>query len=167
MKKIREMTIGTRLTLLVFAVNPVIAALMAWAFLIGFVVVFRLMDGPAHLRDYAASNDTVVDGHPELGGIDQRVGIFNPPYELLPEVCDQQSAAFLRVAAMMPRIRFGDVSIENLTDGLRRVDITVENRGYLPSYGLGSAKKLSWNENPELVKELIKLHKEWLERCKG
>ncbi len=85
-------------------------------------------------------------GPVELGGIDQRVGIFNPPYELLPEVCDQQSAAFLRVAAMMPRINFADVTIEDLTDGLRRVDITVENRGYLPSFGLSSAKKLSWNE---------------------
>jgi hypothetical protein len=91
-------------------------------------------------------------GPVELGGIDQRVGIFNPPYELLPEVCDQQSAAFLKVAAMMPRIRFADVNIEELTDELRRVDITVENRGYLSSYGLSSAKKLCWNE--ELYLEL-------------
>jgi hypothetical protein len=91
-------------------------------------------------------------GPVELGGVDQRVGIFNPPYELLPEVCNQQSAAFLRVAAMAPRIRFADVAVEALADELRRVDITIENTGYLPSYVLSSAKKLSWNE--ELYLEL-------------
>ena len=91
-------------------------------------------------------------GPVEVGGVDQRVGIFNPPYELLPEICEQQSAAFLRVAAMSPSIHFADVTIEDLGGDLRRVDITVANHGYLPSYVLSSAKKLSWNE--ELYLEL-------------
>lgn len=91
-------------------------------------------------------------GPVEIGGVDQRVGIFNPPYELLPEVCDQQSAAFLRVAAMAPRIRIAEVTVEDLAGDLRRVDITIENTGYLPSYVLSSARKLSWNE--ELYLEL-------------
>ena len=78
--------------------------------------------------------------------MDQRVGIFNPPYELLPDVCDQQSAAFLRVAAMAPRVRFAQTAVEALGDDVHRVDITVENAGYLPTYVLSSARKLSWNE---------------------
>ena len=45
-----------------------------------------------------------------------------------------------------------DVAVEELADELRRVDITIENTGYLPSYVLSSAKKLSWNE--ELYLEL-------------
>ena len=85
-------------------------------------------------------------GPVELGGVDQRVGIFNPPYERLPEICQQQSLAFLRVAAMAPQVRFGDVTVESLGDDLYRVDITVENHGYLPSHVLSSAKKLAWNE---------------------
>jgi hypothetical protein len=89
-------------------------------------------------------------GPVELGGIDQRVGIFNPPYELLPEVCASQTAAFLRVAAMAPRIRFAEVAVEALGDGLRRVDVAVENFGYLPSHVLESARKLAWNEAPYL-----------------
>lgn len=89
-------------------------------------------------------------GHVELGGVDQRVGISNPPYELLPEICASQSSAFLRVAAMAPRIRFGAVTVEALGDDLRRVDITIENTGYLPSHVLDSARKLSWNEPPYL-----------------
>lgn len=91
-------------------------------------------------------------GRVELGGVDRRVGMWNPPYEVLPTVCDQQSAAFLRVAAMAPRIRFADLAVQRLTGGLTRVDITVENGGYLPSYVLRSARKLSWNE--ELYLEL-------------
>ncbi|MGB5211695.1 MAG: M14 family metallopeptidase [Gammaproteobacteria bacterium] len=85
-------------------------------------------------------------GPVELGGVDPRVGMFNPPYELLAETCAQQSAAFLRVAAMAPMIRFGDIRQTDLGGGLTRLDISVENHGYLPSYVLNSAKKLSWNE---------------------
>jgi hypothetical protein len=85
-------------------------------------------------------------GRVEVGGIDQRVGIFNPPYEHLPEVCAQQSEAFLKVAAMAPMIRVADVSVEDLGNEIRRVDITVENHGYLSSQVLASAGKLSWNE---------------------
>jgi len=85
-------------------------------------------------------------GAVELGGIDPRVGMWNPPYELLPGICNQHAAAFLRVAAMAPRLRFGAVETTSLGGGLTRIDVTVENLGYLPSHVLSSAKKLSWNE---------------------
>ena len=107
-------------------------------------------------RDHNAGR-TVVEwrrfAHPqlggvEIGGIDSRVGMWNPPYEAIAETCNQQSAAFLRVAAMAPRIRFADVSMEKLTEDLTRVDMVVENVGYLPSYVLSSARKLTWNEVP-------------------
>jgi hypothetical protein len=87
-------------------------------------------------------------GRVEVGGVDQRVGIFNPPYEHLADVCAQQSAAFLKVAAMAPLIRVADVAVEQLGQDIRRVDITVENRGYLSTQVLGSAARLSWNEAP-------------------
>src|SRR5258708_18104284 len=40
----------------------------------------------------------------EVGGLDTRVGISNPPYDKLPQVCESQSAPFLRVAALIPRV---------------------------------------------------------------
>ncbi|MEJ2604015.1 MAG: M14 family metallopeptidase [Gammaproteobacteria bacterium] len=92
-------------------------------------------------------------GTVELGGIDPRVGMWNPPSELLPGICNQHAAAFLRVAAMTPRPRIADITTTTLGDGLSRVDITIENRGYLPTYVLSSAKKLSWNEAPYLEVE--------------
>jgi hypothetical protein len=87
-------------------------------------------------------------GTVEVGGVDGRVGMWNPPYEMLAKVCDQQSAAFLRVAAMVPRVKISEVSSVPLADGMTRVDIAVENHGYLPSFVLNSARKLAWNEEP-------------------
>lgn len=92
-------------------------------------------------------------GKVEIGGVDSRVGLWNPPFERLAEVCDQHSAAFLRVAALAPRVRFAGVTTEAIADGLTRVDFVVENRGYLPSHVLSSARKLTWNEAPYLELE--------------
>ena len=55
---------------------------------------------------------------------------------------------------MAPRVRFGDVSLHTLPEGVTRIDLTIENVGYLPSYVLNSARKLSWNEAPYLELEL-------------
>lgn len=85
-------------------------------------------------------------GAVEVGGIDARVGIWNPPYEVLDEVCRAQSACFARVAAMLPAVVVREVALTALGDGLTRVDAIVDNRGYLATYGLPSAKKLEWNE---------------------
>jgi len=80
-------------------------------------------------------------GEVEVGGFDPRVGIWNPPYERLPDTCATQSAAFLRVAALVPRLQLGVVRQE--TRGTHTtVELRVANAGYLPSYGLPSAKGL-------------------------
>ena len=84
--------------------------------------------------------------HPQLGevevnGFDPRVGIWNPPYERLPETCAGQSAAFLRVAALAPRISLTVVRQEKL-EGHTRIDLRVANHGYLASHGIASAKTL-------------------------
>jgi hypothetical protein len=84
--------------------------------------------------------------HPQLGevevnGFDPRVGIWNPPYEKLAETCATQSAAFLRVAALTPRLSLSVVRQEQV-EGHTRIDIRIANHGYLASYGLPSAKSL-------------------------
>jgi hypothetical protein len=80
-------------------------------------------------------------GDIEIGGFDPRVGIWNPPYERLPETCASQSAAFLRVAALTPRLTLEVLKTER-TGEHTRVDLRVVNSGYLASYGLPSAKDL-------------------------
>ena len=88
--------------------------------------------------------------HPQLGdvevnGFDPRVGIWNPPYERLPETCNTQSAAFLRVAALLPRVSLSVVRQERTGSHAgdpTRIDIRVANHGYLGTCGVPSAKPL-------------------------
>jgi len=89
-------------------------------------------------------------GAVEIGGVDSAVGLWNPSFEKLAEICDQHSAAFLRVAALAPRAQFASVTTEDLSDDLTRIQFVVENRGYLPTSVLSSARKLTWNEAPYL-----------------
>ena len=84
--------------------------------------------------------------HPQLGaveldGFDPRVGIWNPPYERIDETCRAQSAAFLRVAALVPRITV-EVARQERGEGHTRIDIRIANSGYLGTIGLPSAKSL-------------------------
>jgi hypothetical protein len=85
-------------------------------------------------------------GPVEVGGFDPRVGIWNPPYERLAEVCATQSAAFLRVAALVPRIELELVSRHTDAAGTTRLELRARNLGYLGSAGLASAKALGHAE---------------------
>ena len=88
--------------------------------------------------------------HPQLGevevnGFDPRVGIWNPPYERVADTCSTQSAAFLRVAALAPRISVQVVKQERSAEHTR-IEIRVANHGYLASCGVPSAKALPHSE---------------------
>ncbi|MCC6621576.1 MAG: peptidase M14 [Deltaproteobacteria bacterium] len=84
-------------------------------------------------------------GRVELGGVDPRIGLWNPPSDRLDGVCRGQSAVLLRVAAMAPRLVV-DVTKSNLSHGATHLDVRVENRGYLPTYVLESARDKPFNE---------------------
>jgi hypothetical protein len=84
--------------------------------------------------------------HPQLGevevnGFDPRVGIWNPPYERLAETCNAQSAAFLRVAALVPNVGLELVKQERVGSHTRS-EIRIFNSGYLGTVGVPSAKQL-------------------------
>jgi hypothetical protein len=85
-------------------------------------------------------------GEVEVGGFDRRVGLFNPSYEELPSVCAQQSALMLRVAALVPRIVIGRVETRPLGGDRTQISVSVENHGYLPTYGMRHAKDHPYNE---------------------
>ena len=85
-------------------------------------------------------------GKVEIGGIDPRVGIWNPPFHELPHVCATQSAVFLRVAALAPRVKIARIDRHPMPGGIVRVDVKIDNDGYLGTYGLPSAQPLDFNE---------------------
>jgi hypothetical protein len=84
-------------------------------------------------------------GAVEVGGVDPRLGVWNPPPERMPEVCAAQSAAFLRVAAMAPSLSVTRVAREVVGD-VTRLSLAVDNLGYLSTYVLASARNLPHNE---------------------
>lgn len=85
-------------------------------------------------------------GSVEVGGMDIRIGIRNPPYEVLPEICERHAAAFLRVVAMAPQPWASELSVTPLSGGVSQVELTVENRGYLATYVVPSSRAHTWNE---------------------
>jgi hypothetical protein len=85
-------------------------------------------------------------GAVEVGGLDPRVGVWNPSLAELGEVCRQHSHAFLRVAALAPALRVESADVVSMGAGLSRVDVAIGNHGYLPTTFLASAAKLSINE---------------------
>lgn len=86
-------------------------------------------------------------GAVEVGGFDPRVGIWNPPLERLDETCKAQSAAFLRVAALVPRVEVHEVARQREgAGGPVRIELRIVNHGYLASYGLPSAKSQPFAE---------------------
>jgi zinc carboxypeptidase len=85
-------------------------------------------------------------GEVEVGGMDPRIGLWNPPPDKIDDVCRRMSALMMRVAAMAPALAFGKLAVESVGQGLHRLEVRVENRGYLATYVLPSAKKLPWNE---------------------
>jgi len=85
-------------------------------------------------------------GPVEVGGVDPRFGIWNPPPERLGEVVRAQATAFLRVAAMLPDVRVSVASVKALGEGVHLVDVLVENRGYLGTVGASTAARHAWCE---------------------
>lgn len=85
-------------------------------------------------------------GPVEVGGMDIRFGVRNPPPERLPEICERHAAAFLRVAAMAPRVWASALQATALAPGLWQLDLQVDNRGYLATYVVPSSRAYEWNE---------------------
>jgi hypothetical protein len=85
-------------------------------------------------------------GEVEVGGLDPRIGVWNPSLAALPELCRTQSHAFLKVAALAPALRVESARVVTLGERLSRVDVAVANHGYLPTTFLASAEKLDINE---------------------
>ncbi|MEZ4321904.1 MAG: M14 family metallopeptidase [Myxococcota bacterium] len=83
-------------------------------------------------------------GKVEIGGLDPRIGFWNPPPERLAEVCAAQVQVLLHAAALAPRLH-AEARAE-VRGGLTHVTVTVENRGYLPTHVCAHGTKLVHDE---------------------
>jgi hypothetical protein len=75
--------------------------------------------------------------HPELGEVE--IGGFlpyvthNPPADQLPALGMKQGEFLVELAGMLPRVRIGKSEVEALGDGLFKIEVEVENTGFLPT----------------------------------
>ncbi|TFH86885.1 peptidase M14 [Billgrantia azerbaijanica] len=88
-------------------------------------------------------------GEVEVGGLDPVSGIWNPPPEKLPAICQGIAGYWLRVAALLPRLAIADTRCTPLGEGHWELRVRVENRGYLPTHGLNAARERPWNTGVE------------------
>ncbi|MCE9684516.1 M14 family metallopeptidase [Halomonas alkalisoli] len=88
-------------------------------------------------------------GAVEVGGLDPCIGLWNPPPEMLPGLCDSVATYWLHVAALVPRLALESVSTIALGNDHWELKVTVANRGYLPTHGVNAAARRPWNTGVE------------------
>lgn len=75
--------------------------------------------------------------HPELGTVEiggfRPYALTNPPADALAELGRQHGAFVVRLAGMLPRVRFVSAEAEGHGGGVWTVSAEVENTGYLPT----------------------------------
>lgn len=80
-------------------------------------------------------------GPVEIGGIDYLRTVRNPPESLLARECERGLVMAERLRRALPRVELS-TNVTALSDGLSRVEIALENTGYLPTSSLHLAPKL-------------------------
>ena len=81
----------------------------------------------------------------EIGGIDFKFILQNPPKAFLEEDIKKHVSFLLREAKTLPRVGFDLAEAKKLADGLYQVTALVGNRGFMPTYVFREAMK-----NPRL-----------------
>lgn len=101
-------------------------------------------------------------GEVEIGGIDYKHIVQNPPVKYLPQEVEKHTRFFLRAVKTLPLIRFTSVTAENVGADVYKVQATLANQGYLPTYITAEAK------NAKIVRDLtVSIEGEGIELVQG
>ena len=80
-------------------------------------------------------------GAVEIGGIDYLRTIRNPPLSHLPTECEHTFSILDKIRMSLPKVH-NKVLVETIAEGVHRITMHIENRGYLPTAGLQRALDL-------------------------
>jgi hypothetical protein len=89
-------------------------------------------NAPEYYMDWK-EYDHPVFGRVELGGLNFKYTIQNPPQKYLAAECEHDTKFNLRFAKAMPHLTLDSVQSETIGDGLFRVTAEVGNLGFLPT----------------------------------
>ncbi len=72
-------------------------------------------------------------GTVEIGGWDPKFVVQNPPPKFLEQECHKNTLWNLKHAASLPRTSIEEVTVEELEEGVYRIQALLANHGYLPT----------------------------------
>ena len=72
-------------------------------------------------------------GKVELGGLNFKYTVQNPPQKFLQEECEHDTKFNLRFIKAMPHLTMDSASVEKVVEGIYKVTCVVGNLGYLPT----------------------------------
>ncbi len=81
-------------------------------------------------------------GEVEIGGIDYKHVVQNPPPKFLPQEVEKHTRFLLRHVKSLPMIQFHKVDVQHIDGCVYKIDAYVMNTGYLPTYITREALKL-------------------------
>ncbi|GMA58287.1 hypothetical protein GCM10025858_27900 [Alicyclobacillus sacchari] len=81
-------------------------------------------------------------GPVDIGGLDPKFVIQNPPLRLLPEECQKVSAFLTKLGLSTAKLTIADATCERVEDGVYRIVAEVGNAGFLPTSSTDKGKQL-------------------------
>ena len=85
-------------------------------------------------------------GEVEIGGIDYKHVVQNPPLKFLPQEVEKHTRFILRHVKALPRIQFRKVDTAKVDESTYKIDAYVMNTGFLPTQVTNEAFKLKIDE---------------------
>ncbi len=102
------------------------------------------------LQAFASEPGAIVDWKPhqhaqlgavELGGLEYQTTVRNPPVRLLAKECERGFMVADRMRRALPDVG-ANVAFEPVTEGVWRVQMVLDNTGFLPTSGLRRAEQI-------------------------
>ena len=89
-------------------------------------------------------------GPVEIGGWDPKFALQNPPPHLLKQECHKNSLWAIKHAETLPELEISDHKVTVISDGIYKVQVSVQNVGYLPTHITNKGKQVARLEQDQL-----------------
>lgn len=97
-------------------------------------------------------------GEVEIGGLDMKFSLQNPPVAFLTQEVEKTTRFCLRMAATLPQLTFDHIDTTKIEEDTYKIEVHIANKGYLPTYLTDETKKMKIGSpvKVELIEEKTK-----------